>query len=243
MPILRFTVRFSIAAILSLFLIFLPFSAVFADATSSLTTLFAYNNQYAGNMFNVTALSADDIVIHSFDVNITSASGENASISVYYRLGGYAGYETNASDWTLAGTTSVVSSGLNTPTSVTVGDFTLTAGQTYGIYITVDNYQMPYIRMYYTNGTTSYQDENLKIFQSIGRGTPDFTGVIIQDRIWNGTIYYSVLSPTPTVTPTITPPIMPNTGDGSGAFVKIWAVLAVITGSIILMLQRKVLRK
>ena len=114
------------------------------------------------------------------------------------------------------GTTGVVTNGINVPTPISVGDFTLIAGQTYGIYITVDNYSMPYIRMYYTEGTTTYQDDYLKISDSIGCGTPNFSGITVFERLWNGTIYYTVQPPTPTVSP-----VIPQTGDSSGFFMVI----------------------
>ena len=232
---LRSTPRFLLAVMLILFFVLVPFSAVFAaTSTSSLTTLFATDNQYAGNMFNLTVLSANDVVINSFDVNINSDLHENTSVSVYYRLGGYSGYEANASAWTLVGTTSVATNGINVPTPISVGDFTLAAGQTYGIYITVDNYSMPYIRMYYTEGTTTYQDDYLKISDSIGRGTPNFSGITILERLWNGTIYYTVQPPTPTVSP-----VIPQTGDSSGSFLWLFGTAALLSSSIIIFLVRK----
>ncbi|GEM_PF-2185227 len=231
----RFRPRFLIAAMVVLSFIFLPSSFVVADtADSSLTTLFASDNQYAGNMFDLTVLAAHDIAIHSFDVNITSDYGKTAGVSVYYRLGGYAGYTSDPSAWTLAGTVNVVSNGLNVPTPVSVGDIILTAGETYGFYITVNNYHRPDTRMYYTEGTSSYQNDDLLLTGSIGRGTPVFTGIQTAGRIWNGTIYYSVYTVSAPV-----PTVIPQTGDCAGAFLLLWVSLAVFSASAIILLRRK----
>jgi hypothetical protein len=44
--------------------------AMGAPRAKSLTTVFAANNEYAGNMFNVTVLSATDVVVDSFDISL-----------------------------------------------------------------------------------------------------------------------------------------------------------------------------
>ena len=68
-------------------------------------------------MFDLTVLSGFDIRIQSFDVNITSLAGENAIVfRLITGLAACSGYETDASAWTLAGTASVASKGLDVPT-------------------------------------------------------------------------------------------------------------------------------
>jgi hypothetical protein len=130
-----------LSAIMILALVFVPLSTGAASA-DSLTTIFASDNGYAGNMFDVTVLSDTDVIINSFDINIVkNGSSLNGLVSVYYRLGGYEGYRTDSSAWTLAGSATVVPMGVDNPTPLPIGGIQLTAGETYGFYVTVSDNQ------------------------------------------------------------------------------------------------------
>lgn len=153
----------------------------------SLTTLFAQNNNFAGNMFNVTAHGGDAIVIQKFDVNISGVLG---TISVYYRPGTYVGFESSAAGWTLLGSQQVIPAGINLPTEVNIGGLVIPAGETYGLYVTVSDY--PAVTMFYTNGNNVYSNADITIETGIGKGNPDFAGTNFLTRTWNGTIYYTV---------------------------------------------------
>ncbi len=149
-----------------------------------ITTLFAQNNQFAGNMFDVTA-GAEDILIEGFDINITAGP---ATISVYSRPGTYVGFEGNSAGWTLMGTDVVNGVGTDSPTNVNIGGLTIPAGQTYGMYVTVSDY--PSVSMNYTNGNNVFSDGNITLTLGVGKGNPDFAGGTFLSRSWNGTIYY-----------------------------------------------------
>lgn len=160
--------------------------------SGALTTMFATNNNYAGNMFDIEVVGTNPVLITSFDMNLVlNGLNSTCTVSVYYREGGYAGHESTASDWTLIGTQAgIVPAGVDLPTPVAIGDVILRPGIRYGFYATVTDYQA---MMMYTNmiAGTNYEDDNLRIISGIGKGTPDFTGLLFQGRVWNGTVYYT----------------------------------------------------
>jgi PEP-CTERM motif len=165
---------------------------------TTISTTFASNNSFAGNMFDVSNLSATDVtILGTFQVNLsTGATGAN--MSVYYRAGSYVGFQNSSAGWTLLGTDfGVNSAGLNVGTPIDVGNsFNIGAGQTYGFYVTITNYTGAYF-LHYTNGANTYTDGVLQITTGIGKGNPDFTGTTFTPRTWNGSLDY-VQVPEPT---------------------------------------------
>ena len=153
----------------------------------NITTTFVAGNQFAGNMFDVTASGGEDLLIEKFDVNIGVGS---AAISVYTRPGSYIGFEGSATGWTLMGTETVTGAGESLPTEVNIGGFTIPAGETYGFYVTISDYTSGNVSMYYTNGLFTYSDDFVTIETGTGKGNPDFTGSTFPQRSWNGTLYY-----------------------------------------------------
>ena len=183
----------------------------------SLTTLFGHNGRFFhGNMFNVTV--TNPLEITSFDVNIGAG---NTTVSVYYRIGGYAGVEANPAAWTLMGSAAVVGAGPNNRTALAVSSPVLQPG-TYGFYVTVD--PAGPVDMYYTSGSGTFANADLAITTGIGVGglfgdpaacaARNFSNnpCIFLDRTWNGTIYYRTIAPTatPTATATATPTDTPT---------------------------------
>ena len=159
--------------------------------SGALTTMFATNNSFAGNMFDMEVVGTNPILITSFDMNLTFNGYPSCTVSVYYREGGYAGHENTASDWTLIGTQAgIVPAGDNLPTPAAIGGVILRPGIRYGFYATVTDYKAV---MLYTNiaAGTIYEDNNLRIISGIGKGNPDFNGQLFQGRVWNGTVYYT----------------------------------------------------
>ncbi|HRZ77967.1 MAG TPA: hypothetical protein P5248_11405, partial [Bacteroidales bacterium] len=152
--------------------------------SGSLTTLWAGGNGQSGNMFNVEALNP--VTIDAFDLHVGTTNAQ--TVEVYYRLGGYAGYETNSSAWTLLGTTNVVGAGVGNPTYTPIGGLQLTPGQIYGLYVTLTTTT----DIDYTNGTGAnqfYADNNIEVTLGTGNGYP--FGAVNTPRVFNGTIYYS----------------------------------------------------
>ena len=202
-----------------------PTASATPTPDQSITTLFGHDGRYFhGNMFNVTV--TNPLQITSFDVNIGAG---NTTVSVYYRSGGYAGFEANPGAWTLMGSAPVVGAGPNNRTALPVSSPILQPG-TYGFYLTVDPAQP--VDMYYTSGSLTVSNADISIATGIGVGglfadpavclSRGFSNnpCIFPDRSWNGTIYYQTASPTatptatategPTVTPTDTPTNTPT---------------------------------
>jgi hypothetical protein len=169
-------------------------------ATNNLMTTFANNNSCSGgNMFDITALS--DVMIDSFDLHLQSP-GNTANAEVYYKVGSYVGFETNAGAWTLLGTTSVTSQGVGLPSPCPIGGLTIPTGMTYAIYIYHPN-------VVYTSLAATYNSPEMTI--SVGAGLCSLFGGVNAGRAWNGRVYYrseGCASPRTQVTVNVNP--VPN---------------------------------
>ena len=163
------------------------FALTTASHADSLTTLFAGPNGAAGNMFDLTA--TQNLTINSFAINLTT--GTIANVAVYFKAGTFVGFESAAASWTLVGTQNgVVSNGSDVPTPLDVPDFSLSAGQTYGLYVvTTDTTDINY-----TNGANVFNNANLSFSGGIGKtyGTNGFDGDTFSPRTWNGTVNYTL---------------------------------------------------
>ena len=153
----------------------------------SLTTLFAQNNQFAGNTFDLQA--SVPVQLTGFDINLAAAAGTH-TVAVYWRLGTANGAQGSAAGWTLLGTDAgVVAAGANNPSSVNVGGLSLTPGQVYGIYVDLQSY--PSSSLMYTNGGPAvFSNADLSLTTFHGKGNPAFTGADFFPRQWNGTVHY-----------------------------------------------------
>jgi len=167
-----------------------------AQAPGSLTSLFAGNNGFAGNTFDLTPNA--DLEITGLDFN-GSGSGLTYNVDVYYRVGTSVGFEADSSAWTL------LSSGLSAPcngndiptfVSLAGNGVVLSAGTTYGIYFDSVDYSAG-AGIQYTNGTGAneiYSNGDLLLECKTGQGSPAFSGTTFSPRVWNGTIHYDTLS-------------------------------------------------
>jgi hypothetical protein len=154
----------------------------------SLTTIFASDNSFAGNMFDLQA--SVPLTITGFDVNLDA--GADLTIEVYYRIGTSVGAESSAAGWVLMGSATVTSQGADNPTHVNVGGLALNPGTVYGIFVYQASYDTNNVSMLYTNGgPTTYSDSYLSLTTNCAKGTPAFTGTTFFPRIWNGTVYYA----------------------------------------------------
>ena len=105
-----------------------------AQAPGSLTSIFASNNGFAGNTFDITPNV--DIEITGLDFN-GSGTGIQYNIDAYYKVGTSVGFEADPLAWTLlASGLSGACSGTNLPTFVNMAGngIVFSAGTTYGIY-------------------------------------------------------------------------------------------------------------
>src|SRR6056297_196602 len=156
-----------------------------------LTTTFAGGNGFAGNMFDITNTSGENLILDSFFVHINGAAGQSADVEFYSTPGTFVGNENNAGVWDLFVEETVVSNGLGTPTLVPFGGLEIEPGESFGIYFNVANYSLFGVGVAYTNGNTNVTDGNIEIDAGVGRGNPAFSGAIFNPRSWNGTVFYS----------------------------------------------------
>ncbi len=154
-----------------------------------LTTQFNQNNNYAGNSFDLEALT--DLTVVGWDVNL----GTEVSlwtVHVYWREGTANGFEQNASGWTELGVDSVVGQGINNPTHIDVGGLQMSTGDVIGIIITAEEAVSGTGGFYYTNGgPTTYNNSDLEIttYRGLAEGFPP--GSVFSYREWNGTVHYN----------------------------------------------------
>jgi hypothetical protein len=167
-------------------------------APGQLTTLFAANNGYAGNMFDITpATSLTEIT--AIDVN-ESTAGDPLEIQVYYKTGTCVGYDTDPAAWTLLGIFTGTSAGLDNPSFIHMAGTGVSwdAGQVYGLYVHLENYPSVTGSLQYTNATSppTYANAELSATCYYGNAHPAFSNTFTY-RVWNGTIYYEAGPPLP----------------------------------------------
>lgn len=160
------------------------------ESDGDLTTIFASDNQFAGNMFDLEAIGGP-LTIESFDMNIVSTD-PTETIQLYYREGGSVGFETDPGAWTFFGEdTGVVALGQDVPTPVDIPGLILEPGIVYGIYLHLETYAGTGDVVRYTNGgPTLYSNADLELTTNTGMPHPAFSGSFFP-REWNGTVYYN----------------------------------------------------
>ena len=162
-----------------------------AGGDSSLGTTFVSDNQFRGNMFDITPNI--DMKLTGIDVNTSAAVGDTVSFDVYCREGTHVGFENSSAGWSIVASGSALSEGTDNPTYIPLDTkFLFTSGKTYGIYVDMSSYDNPvgsYLR--YTNGgPTTYVNGDLTLVTGVGKGDPAFTGSTFTYREWNGRFYY-----------------------------------------------------
>jgi len=168
-------------------------STVHVDGTpGSLTTLFARDNQFRGNTFDIENIGADPIDITGWDVNLNNPGTTN-TIEIYWRTGTSVGFEGDPTGWTLLGSdAAVVSAGQDFPSAVTMPTFTIQPGELFGFYVDVASYGTASLQ--YTNGgPTVFSNSELSLTTYVGKGDPVFTGGTFSYRQWNGTVHYEIV--------------------------------------------------
>jgi hypothetical protein len=157
-----------------------------ATGGGSLTTLFAQNNNFAGNAFDIVAQT--DLTVVSFDINLDSI-GQPYTIEVWTRPGTANGNEQNAG-WAMLGSAVVVGNGIDVPTPLPVGGLAMTSGQTTGVIISCVQCVTGVGGFHYTNGGPNiYSNADLDIITYSGI-SPFPPASVFFPRQWNGTVYY-----------------------------------------------------
>jgi hypothetical protein len=180
-------------------------------APGSLTTMFASNNGYRGNTFDI--IPSIDMNITGMDVNV-DALGVTSLVDVYYLVGTSVGNEGNQAAWTLIGQYSGMGMGVDNPTflDMTGNGINFVSGQSYGIYVDVVNYGAGDGINYTNGGPNTYSNADLSLITNTGQSDPPF-GTYFNSREWNGTVYYE--------TSGVAYPILDVKVNGSDSFVVV----------------------
>ncbi len=160
----------------------------------ALTTLFAANNQGAatgGVYFDLEAVGGEDVDVTSWDTSLEATF--TGDVSVWYRPGTFAGFETSPAGWVLIGTAvGVASAGTDVPTPLNVGaTHTIVAGDINGIALSLTP-TAGAAGHTYTNGTGGNQVYNDGVLE-LRAGSANnvaFSPGVFSPRVWNGTVYY-----------------------------------------------------
>lgn len=154
-------------------------------------------NTTSGTGFFLDLEAATDVTIEGFST--MSQGAGTRDVELYYRPGGFAGYETDASAWTLAGSAggfdpeSTVSCPIPvTPLPITF-NVCIPAGERYGFYLASTSGSGSF-ELYdtLTTGTLFSDDGTLRLY--VGKGAfafGAFTGFVTQNKLMQGSIQYS----------------------------------------------------
>lgn len=166
--------------------------AALPAGAASITTTFTGINGFSGNMFSATI--SKSLTITSLDVDVTTGA---ETIQVYEKAGTYVGFETTPAAWTLESSTTITGLGEGLSTPVTLTPFSLLAGNTYSLYVTISAPNTA--TMFYSDGDSTYSNADLSL--SLGEGLGGLFGPsgVFASRTWNGTINYNLIGATTVV--------------------------------------------
>jgi hypothetical protein len=154
-----------------------------AAGGDSLEFTFAAGNGQSGNMFDINALKALEVLGFTISPQI---SGPN-TVEIWHRPGTYAGFENSNAGWTLIEAINYNSTGV--PVRVDFSNsFSVTPG-IHAFYVTIISGSVNY-----TNGTTVgailNQNNDLILYEGIGKSHP--FGATFSPRVFNGRIHYGM---------------------------------------------------
>lgn len=155
-----------------------------AGCTSTfLTTRYDSNNGSGGNMFDITPNV--DMTIECLDVNVSSSAGSTVTVSLWYKLDTCVGFDMDQNAWTLIGTATGSSAGMDNPTPVSFAGngVVFEAGQEYGIFVDISSGSSRYT----DGGPTDFVNADLTLTTYYGKSG---WGSTYTYREWNGTLYY-----------------------------------------------------
>lgn len=160
-----------------------------AEGDSSMTTLFASDNNFAGNSFDIQ--TTVDVTIVGFDCNL-GPDAPNYTVNVYWKDGTANGFEQTPTEWTLLGSSYVVGAGVDLPTHIDVGGLMISAGSTVGMIIQAEEAIGGTGGFYYTNGALgdTFTNGEMTITTYSGLSNEWPPGSVFAGREWNGTVHY-----------------------------------------------------
>ena len=141
------------------------------------------SNLTNGNMFDVAAIRSD-IVIDSFDIH--TQYDNFTEIYIFYRKGGFVGYENTSYSWIPVDTVTVKANGFGKPTRVSVGGIHIPQGEVYGIYIST----VPVSFLHFSSGSEFYSNSDIAVYPGIALDYL-FDAQFSVAGSFNGQIYYS----------------------------------------------------
>ena len=163
-----------------------------ATESNCLTSTYYTNNGHHGAMFDITA--SQTITITGFDYQQRGAAGGRSDdIEVWYwPTGSYVGHENSPVGWVLMGAETVAGVGDGAATHVDIGGLTINAGQTRGIYFTVNAAVIQSLAYKNTTGAVTYSNGEIELELGVGKEFP--WASTFNDRQWNGTVCYRTTS-------------------------------------------------
>jgi len=149
---------------------------------ASLTTGFAGGNLLNGNVFDIQ-IGAADITVTALEVNLRSG---DTDMELYYRLGGYTGFISSLTGWTLWDTTTTLAANSEGTPTWDVADQGFAAGQIYGIYVTTTGGYNLGMTKGTAEGSVLASDAALTIFEGRAAGYP--FAATVSPYNWSGTM-------------------------------------------------------
>jgi subtilisin-like proprotein convertase family protein len=156
-----------------------------------------FDNGNSGIMFNVVNLGFTPMTLTEFGPSLDVGTW---NMQVYYKPGSWVGSQGNPADWTLAGTTNVVSASPAVGTPIPAFGITLAAGQTMGIYLTATfGSPMNYTGLGLAGTQRQFDDGKLRVSSQPGAGINyPFNGASL-NRAYNGYVKYDAQATTQAV--------------------------------------------
>jgi len=151
-----------------------------SEQLHSIETIWRGENGKAGIMLSLYV--KDTICLQSIDVHMASGF---ANCHIYIIQGDYLQYANNPNAWTSIYNGTVDGNGKLNPVTIDIEDIILQP-QVYGVYISLENDNL----LFYSNGTTVFQDEYLLIKNGTGVSWP-FSS-LCGCRTFNGRFHYAV---------------------------------------------------
>lgn len=152
------------------------------------TTIHQTSTGLGAHMFDVTSLSDEDLEIRKFDIHMTRG---RKTIKVYYKAGSYEGFEDDPGAWTLLGSQYTIGMGAGNKTELKIGGLVIPPGETYGLYIFIEDYILGEGVTFPINDTPqTYSNDKMVIEPGIVKLGGYFGETSILDRNWQGTIYF-----------------------------------------------------
>ncbi|MCC5787625.1 MAG: trypsin-like peptidase domain-containing protein, partial [Phycisphaerales bacterium] len=170
--------------------------AVFASPAMPFGTLVtAPANNGSGGVFMTVTAGDNQIEIDSFETFVTG-TGADAQVEVRVRNGGYDGFTSSSSGWSLHQTVSVQRQGTAELSTITLNSpIIVQPGQTRSIYMHSTTAAAG-IRYTGTNANppqTEWSNDHMSVFSDIARGgTVAFSGTAFTPRTFAGVINYTV---------------------------------------------------